>query len=620
MKVRPAWDEGIRLKPTSNALTKEGEIKLDSSSLKFHVRSNSVTRTLVTEDGTATLTNKTIDANGTGNSISNLETADLAAGVLNIDLEAGPATDAELPSALAVQTLVAASAGDAQAALDAHINDTTDAHDASAISNVPSGNLAATDVQGALNELQTDVDTRALDSALQAHINDTTDAHDASAISNVPSGNLAATDVQGALNELQSDIDTRVTGPASATDNAVTRFDLTTGKLVQNSVVTIGDTGATTGISTLNTSGLATLNSLSVSGNADFNGLILFATTDDTVSGANATVGTPTTKVIRLTNASLTSIDGIPAAADATEIILENVTGVTITVNNETGATAGNRILTGTGSNITLFNNASLLLSYDNTSSRWRVISNLGATGGSSDLSIVTVTTTYSIGNNDNLVLANATSGAFTVTLPTAVGITGRQIRVFKTDSTVNRVTIATTSSQTINGSTTQVLGTQYDVVTMVSDGANWVITSNEIAVAARYTTAGGQTVANAIVNFGSLTYDSHNAVTTGVSWKFTAPMSGKYRFSGLITTGVTPSVGDSFALNIYKNGSSVAAGPVDVAQSTTTRRMSGHISGTISLAKGDFIDFRMSDGITPAATLELDGERNYVQIERVGN
>lgn len=51
-------------------------------------------------------------------------------------------------------------------ALNAHVNDTSDAHDASAISNIPSGNLAATDVQAALNELQADLDTRALDSAV----------------------------------------------------------------------------------------------------------------------------------------------------------------------------------------------------------------------------------------------------------------------------------------------------------------------------------------------------------------------------------------------------------------------------------------------------------------------
>lgn len=36
-----------------------------------------------------------------------------------------------------------------------------------------------------------------------------------------------------------------VVGPASATDNAIARFDTTTGKLLQNSLVTIGDNGAT---------------------------------------------------------------------------------------------------------------------------------------------------------------------------------------------------------------------------------------------------------------------------------------------------------------------------------------------------------------------------------------
>lgn len=37
-----------------------------------------------------------------------------------------------------------------------------------------------------------------------------------------------------------------VAGPASATDNAITRFDATTGKLIQNSLVTIADNGAIT--------------------------------------------------------------------------------------------------------------------------------------------------------------------------------------------------------------------------------------------------------------------------------------------------------------------------------------------------------------------------------------
>jgi hypothetical protein len=39
-----------------------------------------------------------------------------------------------------------------------------------------------------------------------------------------------------------------VVGPASATDNAIARFDSTTGKLIQNSVVTVSDTGAIAGV------------------------------------------------------------------------------------------------------------------------------------------------------------------------------------------------------------------------------------------------------------------------------------------------------------------------------------------------------------------------------------
>jgi len=84
------------------------------------------------------------------------------------------------------------------AALTSHLNDASDAHDASAISNVPAGTIAATDVQAAINELDGDI---------QAHLSDATDAHDASAVSVVPTGNLAADDVQEALVELQGDID-----------------------------------------------------------------------------------------------------------------------------------------------------------------------------------------------------------------------------------------------------------------------------------------------------------------------------------------------------------------------------------------------------------------------------
>jgi hypothetical protein len=43
-----------------------------------------------------------------------------------------------------------------------------------------------------------------------------------------------------------------VAGPASATDNAIARFDQTTGKLIQNSVVTVSDAGVVDGVTHMN--------------------------------------------------------------------------------------------------------------------------------------------------------------------------------------------------------------------------------------------------------------------------------------------------------------------------------------------------------------------------------
>lgn len=72
-------------------------------------------------------------------------------------------------------------------------------------SNVTSTELSQ--LSGVTGPIQTQLNNNA--TAISDHIADAIDAHDASAISNIPSGNLAATDVQSALNELQSDIDTR---------------------------------------------------------------------------------------------------------------------------------------------------------------------------------------------------------------------------------------------------------------------------------------------------------------------------------------------------------------------------------------------------------------------------
>lgn len=105
------------------------------------------------------------------------------------------------------------------------------------------------------------------------------------------------------------------------------------------------------------------------------------------------------------------------------------------------------------------------------------------------DLNVVSETATYAVLSSDDLILCDATSAAFTVTLPTASGIQGHVVRIKKTDSTFNLVTLATTSSQTIDGVTTRKIATQNEQLVVCSDGTNWQIIERRIPSGVTITT-----------------------------------------------------------------------------------------------------------------------------------
>lgn len=82
--------------------------------------------------------------------------------------------------------------------------------------------------------------------------------------------------------------------------------------------------------------------------------------------------------------------------------------------------------------------------------------------------------------NTDGTSVLDVTTGSstITVTLPDASTQSGRRITVKKVDSGTGKITIATTSSQTIDGYTTTDVGVaalgQYASFTVVSNGTNW--------------------------------------------------------------------------------------------------------------------------------------------------
>lgn len=92
------------------------------------------------------------------------------------------------------------------------------------------------------------------------------------------------------------------------------------------------------------------------------------------------------------------------------------------------------------------------------------------------DGAVKTVTTTYTATALDELVLADASGGAFTVTLPRAEDGTKR-LTIKRTSGGVNAVTIAPQGSDTIEGAASVSLATQWASRTLQSnDSDTWVI------------------------------------------------------------------------------------------------------------------------------------------------
>lgn len=94
--------------------------------------------------------------------------------------------------------------------------------------------------------------------------------------------------------------------------------------------------------------------------------------------------------ITALTNASLTSVRSIAASAVGRVVMLFNNTGGSVTLKNEdAGATAGNRIVTGTGGNVTMLTGSSTMLLYSTSSNRWQIVGSVPA-GASSAITSLT--------------------------------------------------------------------------------------------------------------------------------------------------------------------------------------------------------------------------------------
>lgn len=92
--------------------------------------------------------------------------------------------------------------------------------------------------------------------------------------------------------------------------------------------------------------------------------------------------------------------------------------------------------------------------------------------------SVLAISGAVTAAATDSEFICDAAGAAFTIDLPTAVGITGRRYWFKRINMGANNVTVDASGAQTIDGVLTKQLASQYAAMEIVSDGANWHIRS----------------------------------------------------------------------------------------------------------------------------------------------
>jgi hypothetical protein len=378
---------------------------------------------------TLTFTNKTFDANATGNSLSNVDVADLANGtdgeLITWDASGNPATVA---TGTATHVLTSNGAGAAPT------------FQAAAGGGSPGG--ADTHVQ--FN------DGGAFGGDTGFTFNETSNVVTVSGSYSVDPGGDVDTDV----------ISVNVTGtPKISWDESESEFDINT---------SVNITG------NLDVSTVATVGTLDVTATSTFQN-------DVTMSGnltiANAIIhdGDTDTKIEFTTNQMEFTCGNV-------EFMNFETTGQDTIVFNEGSADIDFRVESNGNANMLMINGGGNTVGIGTAGGTATLENSGGFIGGS--VSNITAAGTTMNPKTAIFYNCNATAAAFTITLPPANTMAGAIFHIMKVDASAFAVTVGITAMSGDNiglSGAAHVLGTQYHAVTVISNGANtWSIMGQE--------------------------------------------------------------------------------------------------------------------------------------------
>ena len=216
---------------------------------------------------------------------------------------------------------------------------------------------------------------------------------------------------------------------------------------------------------------------------------------------------------------------------------------------------------------------------------------------------------------SDNTLAFTGTAAA-TLTLPDATTCSGRQywIKNASATSPAPVLTVATTSSQTIDGNTTWTLDETNEIIRVVSNGANWYVLNQDVATAKTGTTGGAWneggnrvpaakaigTISNFDLPFITNNTENMRLTTGGFLGVGTSVPAGR-----LHTVSQNSEFGDDYIFDDY--GASVTQG-------IFMTKSRGTVAAPANLVAGDqmgwlrFIPrYNGSTGYTPGSSMECN-------------
>lgn len=164
---------------------------------------------------------------------------------------------------------------------------------------------------------------------------------------------------------------------------------------------------------------------------------------------------------------------------------------------------------------------------------------------------------------------------------------------------------------------------TQHSFFTLSRVSGPATIVSSETVAASYVVDGAGQslTSVSTAIQFNTKLFDTHNAMTTGSGCKYTAPVSGKYRFSCFVFSANNSS--GQFQVGLRKNGTTVfrfqPLGIFTPPSTTTVNQTLQTGTGSVSLNAGDVVDIFILAAAT-AGNVYTGTADSWFSIERIGN